>query len=300
MNQERMEALYSHRGIHTVLHNTIKHELDKVLLNWALMTAYKIDKYLDRDWYASKQIRINQLVDLWNEKGYDALLVPIAAAVLHTHGPQTLQQAVGYLQAFLPHEDQYERIVTAAELIAIGARKKGLYEIARKGTGASTMIQVNQWNWIDRRLMEALEWINDSMFNLPLVQKPQEVNDNHSCGYHSIREPLLLGSYTMHEEPLNYKAINILNEIEWVIDGEVMKEPEVPGKPLTNAMAHQNFMKLVQDSKFVYQTLSPDPFWFCWQYDSRGRMYSHGYHMNIQGAEYKRALLSFNKFEYLT
>jgi hypothetical protein len=295
-----MEALYSHRGIHTVLHETIRHEMDKVLLNWALNTCFKIEKYLHNEWYTSKQLRVNTLLKLWEEKGYDAFLVPMAAAALHTKGPQTVQQAVGYLQAFLPHEDTFARVTTAAELLAIGAHKGGLYEIVRKGQGNSTMIQVNQWKWVDPKLQEALEWINDSMFNLPLIEPPAEVKDNRSCGYHSIREPLLLGSYTMHEEPLNYTAINILNSIEWVLDKEVMKEPEVPGKPLTNAMAQQNFMKLVQDSKFVYRTLAPDPFWFCWQYDSRGRMYSHGYHMNIQGAEYKRALLSFNQFEYLT
>ena len=43
-----------------------------------------------------------------------------------------------------------------------------------------------------------------------------------------------------------------------------------------------------------------NPFYFCWQNDSRGRIYSHGYHVNFQAAEYKKACLSFNKFEVLT
>jgi len=95
-------------------------------------------------------------------------------------------------------------------------------------------------------------------------------------------------------------AINILNEIPWVLDQNVMAEPEVPAKPVKDAQANENFLQMVKESKFIYQLLGQGPFWFAWQYDCRGRMYSHGYHVNLQAAEYKKALLSFNHYEELT
>ena len=57
---------------------------------------------------------------------------------------------------------------------------------------------------------------------------------------------------------------------------------------------------MVRESQFGYDMLGDDPFWLAWQYDCRGRIYSHGYHVNFQAAEYKKALLNFNHYEELT
>jgi hypothetical protein len=144
------------------------------------------------------------------------------------------------------------------------------------------------------------EWINDTLFNPPLIEPPLTVKDNYHCGYHTISEPLILGNMTMHDQPQDYEAINILNKIAWVLDEEVLKEPEVPSKPITDPLEHQTFSDMANDSQFVYRILADRPFWIAWQYDTRGRMYSHGYHVNFQSFEYKKALLSFNKYEYLS
>jgi hypothetical protein len=247
--------------------------------------------------------RLKILKEKIEAEGLDDLIVWIAAAVIHTHSVQTIQQCVGYLSNYMPHEDPFDKARTAAELLALLSKESGMgafYHIQRNGQGVPATICVSRWPIIDKKLMSSFDWINDTCFNPPLIEKPIEVKDNRHCGYHSLAEPLILGTLTQHDEKQNYQTINHLNEIEWLLDQEVMREPEIPGKPLETAEQHQNFTAMVQSSKFIYRLLGEDPFWFCWQYDSRGRIYSHGYHVNFQSAEYKKAMLSFNREEYLT
>jgi len=304
MNQEQIEALYSQRNIHTVLHESIKYQLDKLLLNWALIAFMKIPEWLEGEYYASKQMRLQKLKEKVDTKGLEELVVWIAAAVIHTHNTQTIQQCVGYLSGYMPHENPFDRAKTAGELLGLLSKESGpgaFYYIERHGTGAPATIAVNHWPLIDKQLLSSFDWINDTCFNPPLIEAPLPVVDNYSCGYHTIQEPLILGSLTQHDQEQNYSVINKLNEIEWVLDPDVLKENEVPSKPLETPEQHQNFISMVQESNFIYRLLNQfKNFWLCWQYDSRGRSYSHGYHVNFQAAEYKKALLSFNKEEYLT
>jgi hypothetical protein len=299
MNQVQMEALYSQRNNHTVLHESIKNQLNGIFINWALVAFIRIPQWLEGEYYDSKMERLKTLKEKIESEGLEDLVVWIAAAIIHTHKVQTIQQCVGYLSAYMPHDDAFDRAKTASELLALCA-SPGFYIIQRNGSGIPATIIVTHWPFIEREFLASFEWINDTCFNPPLIEKPKKVSNNHECGYHTIHEPLLLGTLTQHDEPQNYKAINILNEIEWILDQEVLAEPERPSKPFPNQQAQLNFMEMARASQFIYQLLGKDSFYLSWQYDSRGRIYSHGYHVNLQAAEYKKACLSFNQFEELT
>jgi hypothetical protein len=301
LTQAQVEALYSQRQVHTVLHESIRHELDGFLINWSLRTWYAIDNYLNGTYYESKNKRIAELKAYVEKKGIETLLIRIMAAVIHTDQEQTYQQVIGYLQATMPHEHVYDRALCAAELIALGSSpdRRGMYCIVPRKNDMS-IVEVNYWHLIEQHLTDSMDWINATGFNPPLVEKPLPVTSNRNCGYHTIKEPVILGALTDHDEQQNLEAINQLNEIEWVIDPHVRAEPERPGKPHQDQQSHENFVQMVRESNFVYDMLGDDPFWFAWQYDCRGRMYSHGYHVNLQAAEYKKALLNFNHYEELT
>ena len=300
MNQERIEALYSQRNIHTMLHESIRAELPGMFLTWALMAFLKIPDWLSKDYYESKNLRLDDLFEKIESEGLESLVVYVAAAIVHTHSVQTIQQCVGYLAAYMPHECPFDRARTAAEVLALLSKENGFYHIQRNGQGTPATIAINHWPHIDKKLMASFDWINDTCFNPPMIEKPQLVTDNRHCGYKTLAEPLILGSLTEHSKKQNYKAINLLNSIEWVLDEKVLAEPERPSKPLDTSDQHQNFTAMVQASKFIYRMLKGKRFWLCWQYDSRGRIYSHGYHVNLQAAEYKKACLSFNREELLT
>ena len=300
MNQAQVEALYSQRNNHEMLHRDIKSQLETTFAPVALRAYLRILEWLDVEYYDSKAARIAELKLDISKRGLDRLVVAIVATVVHTKNTQTLQQACGYLGNHLPFEDPFDRATTAAELLALCQHKGGLYEINKNEQGRPATIQVNHWQFVEKNLLSSYDWINDTHFNPPLIEPPKLITDNNSCGYHTITEPVILGSLTSHPYQLNYDSLNALNEIEWVLDQDVLAEPEVPSKPITDQHEHQLFRQMVHQSNQVYSLLGCRPFYFAWQADSRGRVYSHGYHVNLQAAEYKKACLSFNKYEVLT
>ena len=271
------------------------------ILIWALKAFFKIPDWISETYYESKNIRLDLLFEKIESEGLESLVVYIAAAIVHTHAVQTIQQCVGYLSAYMPHDDPFDRARTASELLGLLSTEDGFYHIQRNGQGTPATISVNHWPFIDEKMMDNFDWINNTCFNPPMIERPNLVFDNHTCGYKTLREPLLLGTLTQHESKLNYDTINSLNQIEWVLDPDVLAEPETPSKPLDTPEQHQNFTAMAQASKFIYRLLNKFKcFFFCWQYDSRGRLYSHGYHVNLQAAEFKKASLSFNRYEKLT
>lgn len=311
-SQSTLETLVSRRNIHWILANTLEKELDETLFDWTLFMASRFDIWFtkwseaepDKEHYKSKIDRVKALKPWLAEHGLDELMLLILAAVLipTKMGKQmcTYQQAVGYLAPHMPHADPFDAAKTAAELIAIGASNTYVYGIEKQGAYQMTQIRVTTTPSIAKALSPAVDWINNTGFNPPLVEPPMPVTNSRSCGYHTFNEPLILGGkYTRHNRPLNYPAINILNGIQWVLDPEVLKEEDmVP--PDFNYSSQQTREEYLRECGHVQQILGDMPFWLAWQYDSRGRMYSHGYHINFQSYEYRKAMLSFNKFEYLT
>jgi len=297
MNQAEMEALYSHRGSHTMLHQSIAAELDDFLFEWAFQAAVRIDQWLMGSYYESKNKRLEALRSSVERRGMEWLLVTLMATLIHTRKNQTIQQAVGYMANYLPIEDSFDAAVTAGEILALC---QDTFYTLERNEGRPATVKVHYWPLIEKQFLSAFDWINDTMFNLPLIEPPIPVTDNHNCGYHTLEEPLVLGKFTEHESKLDYATINTLNQIEWVLDKDVLAQPEKPAKPIETAQQHQQFVDMAVFSRNVYDYFKDKTFWLAWQFDSRGRSYSHGYHINLQASEYKKALLNFNRYEVLT
>jgi hypothetical protein len=310
-SQSTLETLVSRRNIHWILANALEQELDETLFDWTLFMSSRFDIWFDKwtntlpdkEHYTSKITRINALKPWLEEHGLDELLLLVLAAVLipTKMGTRlcTYQQAVGYLAPHMPHDDPFDAAKTAAELLAIGASDTYVYGIEKRGAGLMTQIRVTTTPKLETALAPAVDWINSTGFNPPLVEQPVPVTNSRNCGYHTFNESLLLGKFTKHNMPLNYPAINILNGIQWVLDPEVLKEEDMVPSDF-NYSGQQTRDEYLRECGHVQEILGTLPFWLAWQYDSRGRMYSHGYHVNFQSYEYRKAMLSFNKYEYLT
>jgi len=122
----------------------------------------------------------------------------------------------------------------------------------------------------------------------PLVAKPKYWTNNNNGGYHTIKHNAILGSGNSHNEPLALDVLNKLQNIEWNINPTVLA----------------NFNESVcydkdKENRIQLDMLDKD-FYFMWQYDKRGRMYSKGYEINFQSSEYYKALLDFSHGEFLT
>lgn len=299
--QTLVEATFSQKNAHLILHESINEQLEKSLLNWTLYSVFKINEYLDKEYYESKAKRVEELKEVIAKEGINKLLIATVASVIKIGSDKdcNIQQCVGYLQAFMPHEEHLDRAKTASELLSLCSSNKGLFSIVRPDSEASPKVKINHWAAIERIFGNSIDWVNTTFFSPPLIEPPKPVTNNTNCGYHTIKEPLILGKSTMHSLPVNYRVINQLNSIEWVLEQDVMAEQELP--PATSTTQDElNFIKHIKQAGYIYKLLGKARFWLAWQYDSRGRVYSHGHHVNLQSHEYKKAMLSFNKFEYLT
>jgi hypothetical protein len=300
MSQLEVEAMFSPEETHETLKRGIIYQFDKRLVTWALRGYLRIGEYLKGSYYASKDKRIHELCVQLKTRHMDDLLATILAAVIRNRKDTTLQKIVGYIAASLPHEDPFANVTTAGELVALVGGPGKLIEITRSEIDDTPMVKCNNWTAMTGLFHQELDWIDDTHYHPPLIEPPHQVKDRHSCGYWSVDVPVLLGNYTQHDNALDFKTLNILNSIPWLLDKDVLAEGEQPPKPLVTMEEQINFWNHERESRRIYDMLGEDPFYLVWQYDSRGRIYSHGHHVNFQSYAFKKALLAVDHFEVLT
>ena len=300
ISQDEVEAMFSPEETHNVLKHAIIDQFDKRLVTWALRGYVRIQDYLEKEYYASKNVRIAELSKQLKTRHMDDLLATILAAVLRSRKDTTLQKVVGYIAASLPHKDPFDNVKTAGELIAIVGGRGKLFEITRHEIDETPLVRCNNWTAMTGMFHQELDWIEDTHYHPPLIEPPHQVKNRQSCGYWTVDVPVLLGSYTQHDNALDFETLNILNAIPWVLDQDVLAEGEQPPGPLLTMDAQINFWNHEREAKRIYDLLKDNPFWLVWQYDSRGRVYSHGHHVNFQSYAFKKAMLSVDHYEVPT
>lgn len=142
------------------------------------------------------------------------------------------------------------------------------------------------------------------LFLPPAKYKPLDWSNKYDGGYAYSRHYAILGSkYNKHNEYINLKVLNDLQRIPYeltsVVDLDEEFEPKCENSE-DREKAIQQFKLRQKIAKEIYQEYKNIPFYFIWQYDKRGRLYSRGYDLNIQGNEYRKASLRFHNKEKLT
>ena len=97
---------------------------------------------------------------------------------------------------------------------------------------------------------------------------------------------LLLSKFSQHNEPLNYDFINKISNIPFELDMDILLN--FPGKNMPHTYEQVTAAHLAR------------PIYFHWKYDSRGRSYSSGYGIDIQGNKTVRSSLQFRNKEVIT
>jgi len=124
----------------------------------------------------------------------------------------------------------------------------------------------------------------------PMKSRPIPWTNNTNGGWLWESKHLVLGNqFTKHDEPLAYDVINQLQSIPWEIDPSTYLFEQESNRTINK----KQFLKVIDEYLGSH-------FYFVWRYDSRGRSYSSGYHLNLQTNEYGKALLSLHKKELIT
>jgi len=127
------------------------------------------------------------------------------------------------------------------------------------------------------------------------------------------RDNIILGRGNNVGQRVNKSAINKLQSVPWEINEDILhllsdklkepdwKSPEAP-TAIEQKERKKSFALRDRETNDVVDYLleNGNQFYFGWKYDKRGRSYSQGYHTNIQGNEYRKAMLRFSNKELLT
>jgi DNA-directed RNA polymerase len=173
-------------------------------------------------------------------------------------------------------------LTTATETI-ISFTSSGYYSLVNHGAG----------NIVLKPLVklpnEMLRQFSITTVLPPLLVKPRKWNkQGKNGGYLSIKHDLVLGHENQHEYPVSVDVINKLQDISWELDLDI-------------ATHFKDEISYSWDKAIdITAQLMGNKFHFMWNYDSRGRMYSKGYEVNLQSSEYHKALLSFSNKEICT
>ena len=138
----------------------------------------------------------------------------------------------------------------------------------------------------------------------PMIVEPLEVNSNRDTGYMTLKDSLILGGKANHHEGnICLDVLDIQNKVCLKIDTQFINSfIEVPKKALETKEAEENWHQFKKKSDEMYRLVlrTGNRVWLTHRVDVRGRMYAQGYHLNTQGASFKKALLELAKEELVT
>lgn len=155
---------------------------------------------------------------------------------------------------------------TGADIL-VSCKDMGIY--ALKSNGKSIWIQpIMQFESDEMYLLDEI--------NFETHELPDVVNSN---------EGIILSKFSKHTKPLNYLFLNKINKIPLELDMDILLNFSGENMPI-------NYNKVT--AEYLNK-----PIHFKWDYDSRGRSYSCGYGINIQGNKTVRSVLSLSNKEVI-
>ena len=271
-----------------------------------------VDQYIKKDdYYASKQRRVNMLHDQF-KFDYDIaedIAIELFACVLPiNNGKRTnepIQGVATNLGLRLGYTNQLDAVKTGAELLAV-CEPCGLYEIQSAFSPEhdhDTATVVPKYMLSD----DLIHKIHLTQYMPPMLHEPLEWHDTAFGGHLLNQSAPVLGHGNYVGQHVCFDVLNKLQSIAWTLNETMLCEEELPKEPLDMSdpldlrKAKQHNERVIQ-SKRVYDLIlnEGNHFFFVWKYDKRGRMYSQGYDINLQGSEYKKATIEFANQELLS
>lgn len=225
--------------------------------------------------YESKDIRIAKV-----EANLDDIPLWVLLSVA-SNSAETLQTCSARLGSFL-EDETILAIKTGAEILSICDGLGYVIERPIYGQGNTFMVTCHLDRLSEVLSLQALEF-----YPMPEVSIPDCPKSN--------AQVLLGHRENRHENSLNMSVLSILGSVGYRLTPITsMVEPKPEGVRDT---AWQNYL---EQCEIVKAELANKPFYFKWAYDKRGRVYSRGYHIQIQANEFHKACLAFSKSVDLT
>lgn len=252
-------------------------------------------EWTEGDYHDSKEARIQSLLeeDLWE------ICSDITLMICCLKDKVTLVTAASMLAPKLKlyHQDKFQGIYLAAEIITMFA-DSDIYDVTRQ-QGYSA--------WVEPNVVLPQELMNLIVYSIhsPPCSKPKVMTHNRDSVYeYQVGTSLLLGGAVNHHSGnICLDVLNIQSQVRFSINEQFIESVEEtqdldPSEYDVNLFKEiqLDWARFLEQSHEVYQYMlgEGNSFAFQHRYDKRGRMYSHGFHLNIQGSSFKKAMLDFN------
>lgn len=289
--QLHFEQTYNRRNIRQWVLDDVMRSAVFTDMFVAMTTA--VDTYRSQSYYSSKDIRINQL------PSSEDVVIQLFCSVLTTRMHEPIQGVATTLGLSF-HDSQLDAVKTGAELLAV-CDGHGLYTILAHYSSEhmhDTAVIKPHYALDD----DTLHRIHLTMYMPPMLCSPIPWTTNRSGGYLLGSGSCILGTGNDVGQYQSLDVLNKLQSIKWTLNTSMLAKDELPTKPLDTPDKVTQFNHRVIQSKLVYDLMlkEDNEFFFVWKYDKRGRMYSQGYDINLQGSEYKKATIEFANKEPLT
>lgn len=252
-----------------------------------------LENWMKQSFHLSKQQRLEQLhfMDL------EQLVSGIFRATMYAQQPVLFTAAVAMTVEQLGWDDKPAAIQTMAEILAVLC-KTDVFDIFKESKVSSLMLVSNAQLGDIKKAMEMIQYMP------PMIVEPLEVNHNRDTGYLTLKDSLILGGkHNHHEGNICLDVLDIQNRVCLKIDTQFINSfVEVPKKALETKEAEENWFQFKKKSDEMYRLVlrTGNRVWLTHRVDVRGRMYAQGYHLNTQGASYKKAMLELAREELVT
>lgn len=301
--QIQVEQAFSRKGIKQVV-------LDYMLTIPEAIATIDQGVELIKNWcesdssYASKQTRKDHI----SQMDLNELVTDVYVRIASLTSETTLNNLASQMAPLLGFDDTRVGIQACAEIIAVLC-DTNFYNLVKPHINSSIYVHCN-FILPD----EMVAYIERACYLPPLLTKPKVLSDNRSSGYLTVKGDSLIlgGGHNHHNDPIALDVLNIMNSYklclnEYILDNleelptnDLDDIKEAPGKPMTEvekmrAISQQkkNWERHLEQSAYFYNHLriNNNAFYITNKYDKRGRVYSQGYHINPQGASYKKAIV---------
>lgn len=257
-----------------------------------------IKEYMAGSYYESKMKRIAQLVNI----DIPSLVLDMFVGIAYILRPELFTAVTAQMASRLKLSDKKEAITATAEMIAVLCNTDA-FDIFKEDKMASLHLVSRM------KLSDALiKFIEESSFLPPMLCEPLELTHNYSSGYLTHNDSLILGSGNHHDGDICLDVLNIMNRVALKMDPQFLSTVEEVPSFKEGDVGFADQEKIDQWTAFKHQSYGfyslifqqGNHFYFNHKVDKRLRIYSQGYHMNPQGASFKKAMLEFANEELVT
>jgi hypothetical protein len=290
INQEYNELRYNRKHIDSKIREAILSNPD--MLEKIDLGVHYLGLWMNQEFQPKKQARVDQL------KGADLrdMVTEIFVGIAYFRHEELFTSVTAQLAHKLGLSDKVDAITTVAEIVAVLGHTDA-FDINKPAKMASLVV-------VSRIPLEPtlIEFIEDSQYLPPMVCEPRKLVDNYSSGYLTHNDSLILGQGNHHEGDICLDVLNTMNQVPLRLNIDMLcKYEEKPTFDLDTADKKDQWIAFKKQSYRFYEMIvsQGNKFWLTHKVDKRGRIYAQGYHINTQGASFKKAMVQLAEGEYI-